>query len=66
MLQIETWARKEFSSEVDCSKDDACVSLAKTCMLIALEEEAAAASNQQALSNATAGLPGTSVVFEPM
>ena len=43
--QVADWARLQFYAEV--SKSEASLSLAKACMLIALEEEAAVASDEQ-------------------
>ena len=44
-LQVADWARLQFYAEV--SKGEAHITLAKACMLIALEEEAAAAADEQ-------------------
>jgi hypothetical protein len=38
--QVLSFAQQQFLQEI--AKDDACINLAKTCLVIALEEEAAA------------------------
>ena len=46
IAQVLDWAQQEFRREVAWSKADAQVHLAKACLLIALEEEAAVELNQ--------------------
>lgn len=41
MLSYRCYARKLFQAEVDLKRPDAYINLAKACMLMALEEEAA-------------------------
>lgn len=41
LLSCRQYAQKQFQAEVEVNKPDACINLAKACMLIALEEEAA-------------------------
>jgi len=41
MLQVVSWAQQQFLQEVSRDKHDCHINLAKVCMLLALEEEAA-------------------------
>lgn len=40
-LQVVGWAKQEFQKEVGSHKPDAAINLARACLLVALEEEAA-------------------------
>jgi hypothetical protein len=41
LCQVVSWARQQFLQEVSREKPDSSINLAKVCMLLALEEEAA-------------------------
>lgn len=52
-MQIADWARQQFQEEVNSGVEGNTLNLAKACMLIALEEEAAEAAYRSSASQSS-------------